>query len=71
MLRNLDPILSPDLLHALRAMGQLALAESFVPETTFSPIELLKMKGKQRQRAAGSRDSAAKKSEPEKSELDW
>ena len=37
---------------ALRALGQLALAESFIPHTAFSPIELLKMKGKQRQRAA-------------------
>jgi len=39
----------------LRALDQLALMESFVPETVFSPMEQLKMKGKQRQRASGSR----------------
>lgn len=35
----------------LRALDQLALVEQFVPETGFSPMELLKLKGKQRQRA--------------------
>jgi transcriptional regulator with XRE-family HTH domain len=39
----------------LRALDQLALVENFVPETPFSPIERLKMKGKQRKRASGSR----------------
>ena len=39
----------------LRALDQLALLENFVPEAAFSPMELLKMKGKQRQRATGSR----------------
>ena len=35
----------------LRALDQLALVEQFVPEAGFSPMELLKLKGKQRQRA--------------------
>ncbi len=39
----------------LRALDQLDLLENFVPETVFSPIEQLKMKGKQRKRATGKR----------------
>ena len=43
----------------LRALDQLALLENFVPEAVFSPLEQLKMKGKQRQRASGSRGRPA------------
>ena len=39
----------------LRVLDQMALLENFVPESVFSPLEQLKMKGKQRQRATGSR----------------
>ncbi|PCJ34280.1 MAG: hypothetical protein COA75_13855 [Cellvibrionales bacterium] len=59
----------------LRALDQLALLESFVPEAVFSPLEQLKMKGKQRQRASGSRggspshDDGAGDNKPEG--LDW
>lgn len=38
----------------LRALDQLALVEEFVPEVGFSPMELLKLKGKQRRRARSS-----------------
>ncbi len=58
----------------LRALDQLALLESFVPEAVFSPLEQLKMKGKQRQRASGSRGGAASAviDDPDKNEtLDW
>ena len=59
----------------LRALDQLALLESFVPEAVFSPLEQLKMKGKQRQRASGSRGSSAGQddgSDDNKPEgLDW
>ncbi|PCJ41323.1 MAG: hypothetical protein COA99_08970 [Moraxellaceae bacterium] len=44
-----------NIIAALRALGQLALVEDFIPGAAFSPIELLKMKGRQRQRAAGKR----------------
>lgn len=40
----------------LRVLDQLALVEQFVPETIFSPMEQLKLKGKQRQRASKRRD---------------
>ena len=58
----------------LRALDQVALLENFVPEAVFSPIEQLKLKGKQRKRASGSRGANTNSGdEPEeKSEgLDW
>ena len=58
----------------LRALDQLALLENFVPEAVFSPIEQLKLKGKQRKRASGSRGVNADSSgeQEEKSEgMDW
>ena len=61
----------------LRALDQMALLENFVPESVFSPMEQLKMKGKQRQRASGSRARAGSASTPENrpadksSGLDW
>ena len=58
----------------LRVLGHLDLVEQFVPETPFSPMQQLKMKGKQRQRATGnqrnqSNDSQSDKKPDEK--LDW
>jgi len=52
----------------LRVLDQLALVEQFVPETTFSPMEQLKLKGKQRQRASGSREV---KTEQDAEGTDW
>lgn len=60
----------------LRALDQLHLVEQFVPDTVFSPIEQLKMQGRQRKRATGRRgtgkgtggiDDAGKS----KDDLDW
>lgn len=53
---------------ALRALGKLDLVEQFIPESTFSPMEQLKLKGKQRRRATGSH---ADNSDSNNSELDW
>ena len=53
----------------LRALDHLELLEQFIPETTFSPMEQLKMKGKQRQRATGSR--AQTNTAQNEQELDW
>lgn len=47
-----------NLIAALRALDQLALIENFVPAVPFSPMEQLKLKGKQRKRATGSRGAA-------------
>lgn len=53
----------------LRALDRMDLVEHFVPEVTFSPMEQLKLKGRQRQRASGSRvrDELANEDEA----LDW
>lgn len=64
----------------LRVLDQLSLVERFVPETMFSPLEQLKMRGKQRRRATGSRGglndeaasdakNAAVSSEPD--DMEW
>lgn len=59
----------------LRVLDQMALLEDFVPESVFSPMQLLKMKGKQRQRATGSRgqqqEQRVKFSDNTSDELDW
>ncbi|MFV1985071.1 MAG: XRE family transcriptional regulator, partial [Thiohalomonadales bacterium] len=53
-----------NIIAVLRVLGRLDLIEALVAETTFSPIEQLKLKGKQRQRATGV---DVKKTETEKS----
>lgn len=37
----------------LRALGELNALDRLIPETEVSPIELLKLKGKERERASG------------------
>ncbi len=54
----------------LRALGQLELVDSFIPESTFSPLELVKMRGKQRLRAS-KKSKPSPESEIRKKELDW
>lgn len=56
------------LIAALRYFGRLDLVDGFIPETPFSPIALLKLQGKQRQRASGSHSDTV--NEPE-DDLDW
>ncbi|MEE8059509.1 MAG: helix-turn-helix transcriptional regulator [Pseudomonadales bacterium] len=55
-----------NIIAVLRVLGCLELVEQFIPGQVFSPIEQLKLKGKQRQRASG-RGSAPDK----KQDLDW
>jgi len=57
-----------NIIAALRALGRLDLVENFIPDVTFSPMQQLKLKGKQRQRA-----TQAKPVEPaiENNTLDW
>ena len=63
----------------LRVLDQMALLENFVPESVFSPLEQLKMKGKQRQRATGSRGQSLQQSDENdvnhpnnaSDEMDW
>ncbi len=62
----------------LRVLGQLDLLEQAIPDVMFSPMEQLKLQGKKRQRASGSRkvvsDSPDNLSQPQSDadkDLDW
>lgn len=57
-----------NIIAALRALDRLDLVEHFIPEIPFSPMEQLKLKGKQRVRATG-KVSASKPDQ--ESDLDW
>lgn len=57
------------MLGVLRALGHLELVDAFIPEATFSPLELVKMRGKKRLRASGGRKISEGAKENE--ELDW
>lgn len=55
----------------LRALDSLELVEQFVPKAGFSPMALLALQGKQRQRArASSKDPSSSGGTPEQG-LDW
>lgn len=61
-----------NIIAVLRTLGRLDLVEQFVPETTFSPMEQLKLKGKQRQRATGTHTGKVEvDNEENASGLDW
>jgi transcriptional regulator with XRE-family HTH domain len=53
------------LIAVLRALGALDQLDSFIPETTISPLQLAKRKGKERQRASGERFKVETKDEVE------
>jgi len=61
-----------NIIAVLRVLGKLDLVEHFIPETTFSPMEQLKLKGKQRQRASGGQDNKHdSKNTNQSNDLDW
>jgi transcriptional regulator with XRE-family HTH domain len=47
------------LIRVMRALGKLGQLEALLPESGPSPIQLAKLKGRERQRATGRRKSAA------------
>jgi len=53
---------------ALRALNALHYVENLIPETPYSPIEQLKLRGKQRQRARTTKANEPSTHEPG---LDW
>jgi len=59
-----------NIIAVLRTLDRLDLIGNFIPETTFSPMERLKMQGRQRQRATGSRKQNNEQAAPDK-EIDW
>ena len=54
----------------LRVLGQLELLETFVPERTFSPLALVKLKGRERQRASRKGENSTAEGDPAE-EIDW
>lgn len=57
-----------NIIAALRALDRLDIVEHFIPETPFSPMEQLKLKGKQRMRATGN---VSESKSDQASDLDW
>ncbi len=58
----------------LRVLGQLTQLEQLLPASVFSPMALLKLKGKRRKRAAGKRkpkSGTATNDDQQQSDLDW
>lgn len=61
-----------NLIKALRVLGELEQLEKLLPATTFSPIELLKLQGKQRQRARTTNKTVpARTANKREDDLDW
>lgn len=51
-----------NMIRVIRALGMAGNFESLIPEQTISPVQALRMQGRQRQRASG--ESASRSSEP-------
>ena len=49
----------------LRELGALDQMDSFIPEPSISPLQLARMRGKQRERASGRRRKARRKDQSE------
>lgn len=54
-----ESVRSTSLVRLLRALGLIEALDRLVPEPPASPIELVRLRGKQRQRASGSRGAGA------------
>ena len=52
-----EPVTTPTLVRVLRALDGLDALDQLVPEPAPSPIEALKLQGRQRQRASGAHRS--------------
>lgn len=59
------------LIAVLRELGVLEQLDSFIPEATVSPLQLAKMKGKQRARASGKRQQSQTMSDKPEGEAEW
>lgn len=60
-----------NIIAALRALDALHYLENFIPKTTFSPLEQLKMRGQQRQRARARQPEHAEEQGIREPRLDW
>lgn len=59
-----EPVKSTSLVRVLRALGKLEVLDRLLPEPLPSPIERLRLQGRQRRRAASPRRANAKEAEP-------
>ncbi len=57
-----------NIIAVFRVLGQLEQLENLIPETGFSPMEQLKLKGKQRKRASKKHYNSVNEPKPD---LDW
>lgn len=64
-----EPVVVTSLIRVLRALGLADALDRLVPEPAPSPIELLKLQGRRRRRAAGARRSP--ESEPKNTSWAW
>ena len=53
----------------LRALGRIDLVADFIPDTPFSPLERIKLRGRERTRASGERNKQKKSKDDEV--MDW
>ena len=60
-----DPVTTPILIRVLRALDLLDAIDALIPAPAPSPVELIKLHGRARQRATGSR-TAGKQDDPAK-----
>jgi putative transcriptional regulator len=60
-----EPVKLPNFLRVLRVFGLLSSLDVVVPEPTISPIDRLKLHGRQRQRATGRRGRRADEPHPD------
>lgn len=58
------------LIAVLRELGAVDQLDSFIPDTSISPMQLAKMQGKVRERASGERRQASQDDNP-KGESEW
>jgi putative transcriptional regulator len=59
-----EPVKSTSLVRVLRALGRLEALDRLLPEPLPSPIERVRLQGRQRRRAASPRRVKAKEAEP-------
>jgi len=60
-----------NIIAVIRALGRIDLVEAFIPDSHFSPLEMLKCKGKVRQRASGCRGNVGSTTVDDPVDLDW
>lgn len=59
------------LIGILRVLGRLELVDAFVPETPPSPLALMELRGRMRQRAAPTRNDETATVDNEEEDLGW